>query len=527
MHPPSSADVYLFGEFRLDRRIGILFRRDGRGGFAPLVMGSRALDILGVLVERPGDLLTRAEIIAAVWPETAVEDSNLNVQIAALRRVVDEERTERSCIQTVRGRGYRFTAPVARVAADARANMAIPTSGMPPLPDKPSLAVMPFQNMSGDPEQEYFADGMVEEIITALSRIRWLFVIARNSSFTYKGQAVDVKRVGRDLGVRYVLEGAVRKADGRVRVTAQLIDALNGTHLWADRFDGSLEDVFDLQDKIASSVAGVIEPTLEAAEIRRSADRPTTDLTALDLYLRALPDLDAFEKNGLLRALDLIGQAIQRDPHYGPALALAAHCHQGLEVNGWDEDPEEARQTSVDLARRALRSGPEDPNVLALAAFVLGYFAEDIDVSLALIDRCLTLNPSSARGWHWSALLRLFAGQPDTALQHFQTYLRLSPRDRMATYLNGVGEAHFFSRRFDEAATNLRASLELAPNFPVTYRILAACYAHLGRLDEAREIVGRLRAITPAVVERGTRYRNPELRELFLSGLRLAMGEAT
>jgi adenylate cyclase len=264
---------------------------------------------------------------------------------------------------------------------------------------------------------------------------------------------------------------------------------------------------------------------LELAETRRSADRPTNDLTALDLYLRALPDLDAFGKNRIHRALDLLGQAIERDPHYGPALALAAHCHQGLEVNGWAEDPEAARHTSVDLARRALRSGPEDPNVLALAAFVLGYFGEDIDVSLGLIDRCLTLNPSCARGWHWSALLRLFAGQPDLALEHFETYLRLSPRDRMATYLNGIGEAHFFSRRFDDAAANLLASLELAPSFPVTYRVLAACYAHMGRLDEAQEILGRLRTITPVVVERATRYRNPEHRELFLSGLRLAAEE--
>jgi TolB-like protein len=204
-------------------------------------MGSRALEILGVLVERPGELVSRAEIMAAVWPETTVEDSNLNVQIAALRRVLDEGRTEGSCIQTVRGRGYRFTAPVTRVAVEARAYAAaVPISVLPPLPDKPSLAVLPFQNMSGDPEQEYFADGVVEEIITALSRIRWLFVIARNSSFTYKGQTIDVKQVGRELGVRYVLEGAVRKAGGRVRITAQLIDALSGTHLWADHFDGSL-----------------------------------------------------------------------------------------------------------------------------------------------------------------------------------------------------------------------------------------------------------------------------------------------
>jgi adenylate cyclase len=517
-------EISLFGEFRLDRRKGILFRKDERGVFAPLVMGSRALGILGVLVDRAGEVVSRTDLIAAVWPGTTVEDSNLNVQIAALRRALNEGRTERGCIQTIPGHGYRFTAPVTRVAADAFAPL---PSGLPPLPDKPSIAVLPFQNLSDDPEQEYFADGMVEEIITALSRITWLFVIARNSSFTHKGQAVDVKRVGRELGVRYVLEGAVRKAAGRVRISAQLIDAATGAHLWADRFDGLLEDIFDLQDKVAVSVAGAIEPTLEAVESRRLADRPTSDLTALDFYLRALPDLDAFTKDSLRRGLDLLGQAIERDSHYGPALALAAHCHQGLEVNGGAEDPIAARRTSIDLARRALRSSPDDPNVLALAAFLLGYWGEDIDVSLALIDRCLTLNPSHARGWHWSALLRVFAGQPDIAIEHFQNYLRLSPRDRMATHLNVIGEACFFSRRFDEAAANLLASLDLAPTFPVTYRMLASCYAHMGRLDEARNIVTRLRAITPVVMEPATRYRNPELRELFLSSLRLAAGEAS
>ena len=517
-------DIFQFEGFRLDRRG--LFRRDERGVFVPMAIGSRALDVLGVLLGRAGELVPRDEIIARVWPATVVEDNNLNMQIAALRRLLDQGRLEGTCIQTVAGRGYRFTAAVTRVAAEASTYAAALLPGaVPPLPDGPSLAVMPFQNMSGDPEQEYFADGMVEEIITALSRIRWLFVIARNSSFTYKGQAVDVKQVGCELGVRYVLEGSVRKAGQRVRIAAQLIDAATGAHLWADRFDGSLEDVFDLQDKVASSVAGVIEPTLQEAEIRRSSERPTSDLTAYDLYLRALVDWGSIEKHRIVRALELLGQAIERDPQYGPALALAAHCHQRLELRGWTEDPEAARRSGVDLARQALRVGPDDPSVLALVAFVLGYFGEDIDVAIGLIDHCLTLNPSFAAGWHWSGVLRIFAGQPGLAIQHFQTFLRLSPRDRPAHYLNSIAEAYFFSRQFDEAAANLLASLERAPEFPITYRVLASCYAHMGRLDEAREIVGRLRAITPAVMEPGTRYRDPELRGLFLSGLRLAAGE--
>jgi TolB-like protein len=516
--------VILFEGFRLDRPARNLFRRDEVGALVPIAIGSRAFEVLDLLVGRAGDLVSRDEFMAAVWPATAVEDTNLNMQVAALRRILDERRADGSCIQTVPGRGYRFTASVTRLAVDGSA---LPPSGPPPLPDKPSIAVMPFQNISSDPEQEYFADGMVEEIITALSRITWLFVIARNSSFTYKGQAVDVKQVGRELGVRYVLEGAVRKAGDRVRISAQLIDAATGVHLWAERFDGLLEDIFELQDKVAVSVAGVIEPTLQAAETARSAHRPTHDLTALDLYLRARRELNAsIEKNSIDRALDLLGQAIERDPHYGPALAFAAHCHRWLEVRGCTRDPEAARRTSMELARRALRSAPDDPHVLALTAVVFGYFGEDMDVSLGLIDRCLILNPSHAQGWYLSGLLRVFAGQPDLALNHFETHLGLSPRGRGTTYLNGIGEAYFFSRRFEEAAANLLASLELAPTFPVTYRVLASCYAHMGRLDEARGIVSRLRAITSAVMEPATRYRSPELRELFLSGLRIAAGEA-
>ena len=214
------------------------------------------------------------------------------------------------------------------------------------LPDKPSIAVLPFQNMSGDPEQEYFADGMVEEIITALSRIRWLFVIARNSSFTYKGQSVDVKQIGRELGVRYVLEGSVRKGGNRVRITAQLIETLSGAHLWADRFDGLLEDVFELQDQVAISVAGVIEPALQAAEIRRSSDRPTSDLTAYDLYLQALAQFPS--ERGIVAALDLLGRAIERDPYYASALAGAAFCHMRLHLSGWSKDLDEDQREGVE-----------------------------------------------------------------------------------------------------------------------------------------------------------------------------------
>ena len=393
------------------------------------------------------------------------------------------------------------------------------------LPDKPSIAVLPFQNMSGDPEQEYFADGMVEEIITTLSRIRWLFVIARNSTLTYKDQAIDIKQDGRELGVRYVLEGSVRKGGNRVRITGQLIDAISGTHLWADRFDGSLEDVFELQDKIAISVAGVIEPTLQAAEILRAADRPTNDLTAYDLYLRALGVVFPVTKEGLSTALELFGRATGSDPYYGPALSWTAICHMLRILNGWAEEPDVSRSKAGDLARRALQVTQNDPGVLVNSAHVLAQLGEDIGAMIGLVERALALNPSFARGWYISGFLRIFAGQHDLAIEHIETALRLSPRGGLGNHLSAIGTAYFFKRRFDEALSTLLLSIQDHPDHAAAFRVLAACYAHMGRFDEARAIVARLRAITPEAVPALVNWRNPEDRELFLSGLRLAMGE--
>jgi adenylate cyclase len=336
-----------------------------------------------------------------------------------------------------------------------------------------------------------------------------------------------VKQVGRELGVRYVLEGSVRKAGGSVRIIAQLIDATTGAHLWADRFDGSLEDVFELQERVAVSVAGVIEPALQAPEMRRSAARLTTYLTAYDLYLRALEAFYPVTKDRVLEALGLLEQAIEIDPHYGPALAWAAICHMTLVRDGWAEEPETSRRKGIDLARLALDAGEEDPRILANAANVLALFGEDIGAMIGLVDRALALNPSYARGWFVSGILRVFAGQSDLAIEHVETSLRLSPRERMGQPLTLMGTAYFFKRRFDEAAAKLLLSIQDHPGFPPAYRTLAACYAHMGRLDEARAIVARLPAITPQVVPTDLPYRNPEDHELFLSGLRLAMGETT
>jgi adenylate cyclase len=395
----------------------------------------------------------------------------------------------------------------------------------PPLPEKPSIAVLPFQNMSGDPEQEYFADGMVEEIITALSRIRWLFVIARNSSFTYKGQSVDVKQVGRELGVRYLLEGSVRRAAGRVRITAQLIEAETGAHLWADRFDGSLEEVFEFQDRVALSVAGVIEPTLQAAEVQRSSRRPVNDLGAYDLYLRAY----AMMLSPARRVAELAGlldQAIACDPEFGPALALSALFHMNSHIFHWSDDPEDDRRKGLERGRRALLAAVDDPTVLVNAAFALGYFGEDINATIALVDRALSLNPSQARGWYVSGTLRLFAGQLDLAIEHERTSMRLSPRTRAGGLgLVCIGFAQFFSRRFEEAIEILLPAMQEDPN-AVGYHLLIASYAHMRRLDEARAALSRLRLIDRVVMPHYLQaLRIPEHRDLLVSGRRLAIGE--
>jgi tetratricopeptide (TPR) repeat protein len=322
-----------------------------------------------------------------------------------------------------------------------------------------------------------------------------------------------------------VLEGSVRKGGNRVRITGQLIDAVTGTHLWADRFDGLIEDVFELQDKVASSVAGVIEPALQAAETARSDGRPTNDLTAYDLYLRAYAMFFASRKQ-IPQALVLLEEAIGRDPHFGPALAWAACCYMNLISDGSVTDRDANRHKAIEFARRALEVARDDPGVLADAAYALACFGEDIDAMIAVVDRALTFNPSYARGWHISGFLRLWAGQTDLAIEHAGRALRLSPRAQAGGSSWLTGAALFFARRFEEAVPKLRLAIEEMPVFPTPYRFLAACYAHMGLLDEARATVARVRAVTPDVmVNYPLPFRDPRHCELYFSGLRMAMGE--
>ena len=515
MEPVAVNSVYRFEGFVLDLARGALLRTTGE----EIPLRRKSFELLRLLVKNAGRLLDRDTINQAIWPDVTVGDDGITQCIGDIRRALGDD--AQHILKTVPRRGYLMASEVATgrdQPTDLKTDAVL-------LPARPSIAVLPFVNLSDDPEQEYFADGMVEEIITSLSRIRWLFVIARNSSFTYKGQTIDLKRIGIELGVRYLLEGSVRKGGGRVRITAQLIEAETATHLWADRFDGPLDEVFELQDKVAINVAGVIEPTLQAVEIARSANRPTGDLTAYDAYLRADAMLHT-SGNLIPRALTLLEEAIARDPNYGPALALAAICCFRLCADGSTADTDADRRKGIDFGHRALRTARDDPAALANAAFALGWFGEDIGSMITVIDRALKLNPSHARGWYISGTLRLFAGEPDIAIEHLETALRLSPGARLGTVNLHIGMAYLVSRRFDEALPKLLLDIQdVEPSNPGPYRYLAACYAHMGRLDDALRMIERLRAITPLVLEDLTYWRNPEHRDLVLSGLRLAMGE--
>jgi adenylate cyclase len=366
-----------------------------------------------------------------------------------------------------------------------------------PLPDKPSIAVLPFANLSGDPEQEYFADGMVEEIITALARIRWLFVIARNSSFTYKGQAVDVKQVSRELGVRYVLEGSVRKGGNRVRITAQLIDATNGAHLWADRFDGLLEDVFELQDKVAISVAGVIEPTLRQSEIERARRKRPDSLDAYDLYLRALPYAVAAMPEDADKALPLLGKAIELEPDYAAAHAIIAFCHEVRYLRGGMQ--EETRLAALHHARLAIAGG-DDAAALATAGFVVAVCGRDYEAALAAFDRSFALSSSSALALGFSSIVRAWNGDDAIAVEHAQRAIRLSPFDplRYLPYV-GLAYAHFAAGRFEGTVAAASLATQANPRFIVPIILHAAALGSLDRREDATTVVQRLLELQPGI----------------------------
>jgi TolB-like protein/class 3 adenylate cyclase len=369
------------------------------------------------------------------------------------------------------------------------------------LPDKPSIAVLPFTNMSGDPEQDYFADGMVDDIITALSRFKALFVIARNSSFTYKGRAVDVKQVGRELGVRYVLEGSVRKAANRVRITGQLVDTATGAHLWADRFDGGLGDIFDLQDQVTESVVGAIAPAVEKAEIERAKRKPTDSLDAYAIYLRGLARLYQFAgRQANDEALRLFNSAIGLDPDFAAAYGRAAFCYIIAKTNGWFSDTANEIAEVTRLAQRAVELGKDDAIALADSGYALAYVVRDLEAGAALIDRALVLNSNSAEAWNWGGWVKNFLGEPETAIERFARALRLSPLGpRVTAMRGGTASAHFFLGRYDEAASWAAMALQDNPDFQPGLRVAAASNAMAGRPEQAHKAMARLRQLNPTL----------------------------
>jgi TolB-like protein/class 3 adenylate cyclase/tetratricopeptide (TPR) repeat protein len=366
------------------------------------------------------------------------------------------------------------------------------------LPDKPSIAVLPFQNMSGDPEQEYFADGMVEEITTALSRFHWLFVIARTSTFAYKGRAVDVKQVSRELGVRYVLEGSVRKAGNRVRITGQLIDAATGAHLWADRFEGSLKNVFELQDQIASGVVGAIDPKLLEAEMARVKRKPPANLDAYDCFLRGSAHVYQWTNHDNDAALRFFYKAIELDPDFGQAYAFATWCYIWRKANGLTTDPDKERRETARLAREAVRLGKDDAFSLCWAGNSLAYVVGELKEGAALVDRALILNPNHSRSWALSGWVRVWLDQPEIAIEHFARAMRLSPLDPAFHAMEtGTASAHLRAGRYDEASLWAEKALRDQPNSGDAAQMLAMSSAAAGDLEKARSAMQHLLQIAP------------------------------
>src|SRR5258708_6924547 len=392
--------------------------------------------------------------------------------------------------------------PVRAYAVHAGAYSALTErlSAAPPLPDRPSIAVMPFQNISADPEQEYFADGMADEIITALSRFPSLFVIARNSSFTYKGRAVDVKQVARELGVRYVLEGSVRKAGNRVRFTAQLIDAATGGNIWADRFDGALDDVFDLQDQVTARAVGAIEPRLQRAEIERAGRKPTESLDAYDYFLRGMASFHLLNRDSLLEAARLFVRATELDPNYASPYGMASWSGPLRNSFCWMVDRESEIPDAVRLARRAVALGKYDPTALWSGGLSLAYLGNEVEAGAAYVDRALVLNQNLAASWNASGWVRMYLGESASAIEHFERAMRLSPLDPMTYFAStGMAFAHAFAGRYDEAISSANKALHEHPNWATALRVAAIANALSDRMVEARAAMACLREVDPAL----------------------------
>ena len=485
-------DEVAFGPFRLD-----LGRRQLSRDEVPVQLGGRALELLLVLATANGQVVSKDQLMAEVWPGAVVDENNIQVHISALRKTLDDGGGVQRYVRTVQGQGYRL------VGINGPPEVLEGKHGAgedPAIPERPSIAILPFANLSNDPEQEYFADGVVEDITVAVSRIEWLLVIARNSSFTYKGRAVDVKQVGRELGVRYVLEGSVRKIPGSVRITAQLIDASTGAHLWADRFDGALENIFGLQDEVSNSVVGAIARKLEQSEIERATTKPTESLHAYDYLLRGKAHVYLWTRELISQALLLFYKAIELDPHYASAYGMAAWCYTRRKAHAWVTDPEQETAETARVARRAVELAKDDAVALCTGGFALARVVGDLDAGAVFIDRALKVNPNLAIAWLTSGWLRTYLGEPDVSVKHLSHAIRLSPLDPLMFGMHaGLAFAHFFAGRYDQAASWAEKALREQPSWIPALRTAAASYALAGRMQEAQQTMVRLRQLAPEI----------------------------
>jgi TolB-like protein len=511
-------------------------RREVRRGAALVPLEPQVFDLLEYLIRNRERVVSRDDLFASVWNGRLVSESALSTRINAARRAIGDNGEKQLLIKTLPRKGLRFIAAVREEkkltdVAGSVVSSEESTTALS-LPDRPSIAVLPFTNMSGnmsgDPEQDYFVDGMAEEVTTALSHCKWLFVIARSSSFTYKGKSVDVRQIGRDLGVRYVLKGSVRRAGNRLRFTGQLVDATSGCHIWADRFDGNMNDVFELQDRFTESIVAAIEPNVQLAEIGRVKSKPAANLDAYDLMLRAQQLEYEFTEESLAGALRCLTAALAIDPSYAPAMALAAYCHGERRIQGWARDPPAEAAEGIRLASRAVELGKDDGNVLWMAAYAIWRLAQDAQRARELAYRSLRLNPNSAIALAITAWTETQMGNADKAIELYHRAERLSPRDPRGWLIAaGLGAAYFNDERFDEAASWSEAALVHNPRFTVALRVLAASLAKLGQTEKAAAVVRESLKLEPHLTlsrlrERLRVYDDTPWRRKVLDALRLA-----
>ncbi|KJB90523.1 winged helix-turn-helix domain-containing protein [Skermanella aerolata] len=488
---------YWFEDFALDTD-----RCELRRGTDLVPLTPQVFDLLVYVIRNREIVVSRDDLIAAVWGGRIVSDSALTTRINATRSIIGDSGGQQRLIKTLPRKGIRFVGAVREEGKPIEvAEMGQAAQRPEPnltLPDRPSIAVLPFTNLSGDALQDYFTDGVVEDIITEFSRFSELFVIARNSSFTYKEQSTDVRDVGRDLGVRYVLKGSVRKVASRVRITGQLIDATSGIHIWADRFESALDDIFALQDQITESVVGAIAPRLEQAEIERAKRKPTEVLNAYDCFLRGMAAWHHWGRSSHDNALKLFYHAIELDPEFGRPYALAAACYLMRKANGWTVDrPAEVAETER-LARLGADLGGADAVALAWSAHALGHVVGDIKTGIALIDHALLLNANLAVAWQRSGWLRIYAGDCERAVEHIKRAMRLSPLDPLIHLAHSaMAFGYFLLEDLDEASAWAERALHLRSNWPPALRVLAMSAALGGRNQAARQAMARLRLIQP------------------------------